>query len=98
MIVPLALGVMLLGLWLGYVLMRRRFLLRTWVLIVLILVAVTLLGFSGRLGAMLDGIGASDDTALVLFLAAFLIPPPLAAGVLVGGLAALFVRRHDKSA
>ncbi|MEL7127657.1 MAG: hypothetical protein AAGK30_15570 [Pseudomonadota bacterium] len=89
MIASLAAACLGSGLAIGFVL-ARRFWLRSWVGLMLICVALTLAVF---VGALPPGLAPENVAAAVLIL---LVPPPFGAGLLVGGIIALFLRRHAK--
>ena len=90
MIASLAVACLAAGIAIGYVL-ARRFWLRAWVGLILICVALTI---AVLIDALPVDVIPDNVAAAVLVL---LAPPPFGAGVLVGGVLALFVRRHSKS-
>ncbi len=96
MIGPLALASMAAGGALGYIMMRRYFMLRVWVALILALISLTLLVLTNRLPNILPEALATQESELAVALLTVLVPPPLAAGLLVGGIMALMMRRHAK--
>ena len=89
MIASLAAACLASGLIFGYVFVRR-FWIRSWVGLILICVALTLAVFTGALPP--DMLPDSVAGAVLILL----LPPPFGAGMLVGGILALFVQRHIK--
>lgn len=98
MIAPIALSCMCAGLVIGFFMLRRLFLLRLWVALILALIAVSILVFTGQLAQLLPPGMFAHDTELAIALLTVLIPPPTAAGLFVGGVTALMLRRHARPA